>query len=292
MRYNDYMKNKSIIFTLISSILWATIATVIKLMGDGLNNFQILFFSSGISFIFLIILSLATGKLSIIKKLKLKDYVMMASIGFIGIFLCATMLYTAIQQTSGQEVFLIYYTWPIWTLIIVSVMTKKKITKQIIFSMLLSFFGASLIMINYKNLANFSIVAGILAILSAVCYGVFSALIKKFDYDATVANSFYYLFTFIFTAIYILSKNQFVMPTINQVFGLLWLGIMTNGAGYICWQAALKKGRISQVTNLILITPFLSIMFLAIVFRQPISILTILGGILVISGILLSRRKI
>ena len=66
---------KSYIFAGISILIWSTIATVSKLLLGQLSNFQVLFISCFFAFLFLLIVSIITGDIKILKTYKFKDYI-------------------------------------------------------------------------------------------------------------------------------------------------------------------------------------------------------------------------
>ena len=98
---------KEYICAIISVLLWSTTATVSKLLLGSLDSMQILLVSSLFSFIFLLIINCINGSIKEIKKYKPKDYLIIFSLGLIGIFLYDLFFYLGINAMQASQAFII-----------------------------------------------------------------------------------------------------------------------------------------------------------------------------------------
>lgn len=284
-RYKPYL------YALVASLLWASSPTVIKLLLGGLNSVQILFVASGIATLFLFSLVVIQGKLQIIRDFQLKDYATFAAMGFLGVFVYYLCLYLAISFLSAQEAFIINYLWPILTVFFAAVILREKLSPKTVLALFVSFVGV--VIIGTKGVImglQFTSMRGVLlAVGGAVAYALFSTLGKRLKYDRTVSMMFYYLATFIYTALAVKYFGGAPHLIGLQTLGLLWIGAFTSGFAFLLWFLALKDGATPKVSNMVYLTPFLSLIYIFFILHEPIRLSSVIGLLVIISGILIQN---
>lgn len=286
--------NKGYIYVSISILFWSTTATAIKLLLINLNNIQVLFYSSLIGAIALFIISLLQGKKNLIRSYSKKDYRFFILMGFLGVFSYYTLLYGGLQFSTAQEAFIINYTWPLWVIVFSSLILKEKLNTKAIFAILIGFFGVYLIATK-GNLFSFSsenLFGNMLAFSGAIFYGLFSALGKKYEYEKFTSMTFYFLFGFLFTAVFSIIFSNIAIPNIYEIIGLIYIGIFPSAIAFVFWFKALKEGETPLMSNLVFLTPFISLIFISLILKEEIKIISIIGLILIIGGIVLQKIKI
>jgi len=279
--------NKGYFYVFLASILWASTATVSKLLFLHLDNIQVLFYSALFSSASLLIISIIQGKFSLIMTYKLRDYLVFAFMGFIGVFSYQFFLQASLLRMSAQEAFIINYSWPIFVVIFAWLILKEKMTLKKILGLIFSLIGV-IVVVTKGNFSMFAFnISGVLfALLGAMFYGFFSILGKKQTYDKLTSVTFFYIFSFLFSAIALFVFSSPISLSPLQIGGLLWLGIFANGLGFVFWFLALKYGDTAKVSNLIFMTPFLSLIYIYFLLGEKISIYSIAGLIIIIAGIL------
>ncbi|MCL2518194.1 MAG: DMT family transporter [Oscillospiraceae bacterium] len=285
--------NKSYIFAGISIFFWASTATLTKIMLRDMDSIQILCISTFFASLILFLINLFSKKLPLIKQYKFADYIKFFLTGCLGIFLYNFLLYTALFYLPAQEGFIINYLWPIMVVIFATILLKEKLTIRKIIAILLSFLGI-VIVVTKGNLfeLNLSSPLGIaMAVSAAVSYGLFSVIIKKFSYDRTISMMFYYISAFIVSFIAMITVSG--MPNLNlpQILGLGWNGIFSQAIAYMTWSLALQYGDTHKIANLAFITPFLSLVYIYIFLGEEISIFSLLGLVIIVSGILIQNYR-
>jgi len=286
-------KYKSYLFALVSVFLWASIAGVTKLLLQGLDSLQILFISTGFASLTLLLINVFSKKLHIIKQYKIKDYLKIVLTGFIGIFCYSFFLFTALFYLPAQEAFIINYLWPIMIVIFAIIILKEKLTIKKVIAMALSFIGI-IIVVTKGNISSIDLSnpLGIaLAISAAVCYGLFSVLVKKHKYDETVSMMLYHITGFLIAFVAVKSFSNIPDLNVFQTLGLAWLGGLTSGIGYVTWAIALKSGDTAKIANLAFITPFLSLIYIYVILGEKISIYSFVGLVIIVAGILIQSRN-
>lgn len=284
------MKRKQYYYALLSVFFWSTSSIAIKILGTNLTSMKI---TTGITFFATIGLFLILSfqkKLSLLKKYTIKDLFKIFLLGFIGIFLYNIFFNEAIVLLPAQEANTINYTWPIMIMIFAIPLLKEKFNLYKLIAITLSFLGV-IIIITKGNLVDFelhNIKGAVLAICAAICYGLFSVLAKKFDYDRTTSTFIYFFSSFILC----LFITNFNFPTINlkEIVLLSWLGIFTEALTCITWALALKYGNTAKISNLAFLTPIIATILTVIILKEQIHLYFILGLILILSGIVIQSK--
>lgn len=284
---------KEYIYAGISIFLWSTTATVTKLLLGSLNSMQILAVSSFFAFIFLLILNLFKKKLNEIKKYKIKDYLQIAGMGALGVFLYYLFLYLGTNKMLASQAFILNYLWPMMTVVFACIILKEKMTLRKILAFVLSFVGVIIVTANGNllNIDNNTLIGALFCILAAISYGLFSVLNKYKGYDKYASMMLYYLTTFIICIIYLLITRTTIDIGIGQAGGLLWSGIATSAIAFTTWALALQKGDTAKISNLAYITPFLSLVWTYFFLKENISIYSVLGLVVIVLGIFIQLKE-
>lgn len=291
MKTSSKFSNSAYLYALLAAVLWGTTAAVGKLSLMHFNSMQLLFYAALIASVALFFIASYQKKLHLLRSYQIKDYVRFAYMGFLGVFLYYAFLYAGLQYAPAQEAFIVNYTWPIWVVVFGSLLLGDKLTFRKIAALMLGFIGVYII-ISQGNLGavSFQNIKGDgFALLGAVVYGLFSALSKKHDDDKVISTLMYYIFAFIYTAIFIFLFSSLPTVTMETIAGLVWLGVFTSGVAFIFWLSALKHGDTAKMSNLILITPFLSLVFSYFLVGEKIALSSFIGCAIIVSGIVLQK---
>ena len=268
---------------------WASGAAVAKLLLRNLSNFQVLFFTSFFATIALFFAAFFAGKLKLIKNLRPRDFFVFAKMGFCGIFLYYIFLYAGLARAPAAEIFIVNYSWPIWTVIFSIFILREKFTLRRFYAILCGFCGVAIIFLkeNFFSIENFR--GHFCAILAAIFYGFFSAAGKKLKYDKILAMFFYFLFGFFFVAPIAIFRGEIPILNFFEFAGILWLGVFCSGAGFLFWFFALQNSDTAKMANLIFLTPFFSLVFIHFLVGEKIAISSVAGLFLIIFGIFLQN---
>ncbi len=280
------------IYALISILLWSTTATATKLLLGSLDSIQILTFSSLIAFIFLFIINIFKGNLREVKTYSIKDFLKIAGIGILGTFLYNLFLYLGIANMPASQAFTINYLWPIMTIIFAWIILKEKVTAKTIFAVILSFVGAAIVATdgNLTNLSSSNLIGAFFCFLAAASYGLFAVLVKKVHYDKSTSMMFYFLTSTIVALGLSAATQKMFLPTAEQFLGLCWIGIFTSAIAFTSWALALAKGDTAKISGLAYITPILSLVWAAIILGEVVSIFSVIGLVLILSGIIIQTN--
>lgn len=275
----------------ISIFFWSTTAVATKLLLGTLNSMQILFASSLVAFLFLLIVNLAKGNLPELRKFSLSDHLLMLLIGSLGIFFYRLFLYLGIDRMDSSKAFIINYLWPITSVIFSCILLKERLTAKKIVALLLSFAGVIIVASAGSSSGENSLVGALFCALAAVSYGIFAALNKKKNYDQFLSMMLYYLHSTVFSLIYILIVGDSLAMNFAEWMGMLWMGVFSSALPLLLWALALNAGDTAKISNLAYITPFLGLVWSYAILKEQIGILSFVGLAIIILGILLQLKE-
>jgi drug/metabolite transporter (DMT)-like permease len=174
------------------------------------------------------------------------------------------------------------------------IILKEKLTPAKLIALICSFLGIGIMSIGGISPTGGNILMGMAAcIVAAACYGLFSVLNKKADYNQNITMMVIW-FTVAVCSFLIGPFTENWVPVKGMSWlGLIWLGVVVNAIAYLLWAIALKgSSNTAKIANLAYLTPFLSLIVSALMIKENISIQALIALVFIIGGILLQNIKI
>ena len=285
---------KSYLYAGITVLIWATLATVAKIILSDIPNFEALAVSSAFAFVFLLIVNIVNGSIKEMKHYKPRDCLMMSGLGFLGLFLYSALYYYGIAVLSSQEACILNYLWPMMIVVFACILLKEKLTLRKIIAMAMSFAGIVVLTLGSGGVSSGNRLFGIIAcVTAAVCYGLFSVLNKMHRLHQGITMMWIWLTVAVCSAIAGWLFEEWQPITGWQWAGIAWLGIVVNAVAYLLWAIALKGAADSaKIANLAYLVPFLSIVLSALVLKEQITYTAVIALVLIVGGILLQSITI
>ncbi|MDO5146450.1 MAG: DMT family transporter [Eubacteriales bacterium] len=280
---------KNYIYAGLTVSIWATLAAISKILLTDIPNLETLFISGTFAFVFLFLINIKNGSLQEMKRYSLKDYGIMAGLGFLGLFLYSALYNYGLTQLSSQEACILNYLWPIMLVIFSCLILKEKFTLIKGIAMLCSFLGIVILSTGERNIAGGNAVSGMLGcIVSAACYGLFSVLNKKADYNQNITMMIIWLTVALCSAVFGLMTEDWKPVSGIHWLGLMWLGVFIDAVAYLLWALALQGAEnTAKIANLAYLTPFLSVVVSAVVLKEQIKLRAVIALVFIVGGILL-----
>lgn len=280
---------RSYMYAFTTVFLWATLAAVVKKILYDIPNLEALAISSYISFIFLLLVNIVNGKIKTLRQMSRRDIGVISGLGFIGLFIYSALYYYGLSQMTSQEACIVNYLWPIMLVIFSRIILKEKMTVMKLVAMVCSFIGIIILSVGSGENSDGNVAFGIIScVIAAACYGLFSVLNKKYNYDQNISMMIMWLVAAICSTILGLSTENWVFIKGEQWLGLLWLGIVVDAIAYLLWALALNgAGNTAKIANLAFLTPFLSLVFSALLLKEKIEFRAVIALVFIIGGILL-----
>lgn len=244
--------------------------------------------------IMLLIINIINGAIKEMKRYRLKDYLKMSGLGFLGLFMYSALYYYGIAVLSSQEACILNYLWPMMIVLFACLLLRETLTVKKAIAMVMSFAGIVVLTLGSGGGSSGNRLFGIIAcVAAAVCYGLFSVLNKKHSLNQSVTMMWIWLTVAVCSAVSGLIFEAWQPITGWQWAGVAWLGIVVNAVAYLLWALALKGARDSaKIANLAYLVPFLSIVLSALILKEQIACTAAIALVLIIGGILLQSIQI
>ncbi len=291
---NTFYLPKHIIYALLSVLAWSTIGTAMKLTVEQTDILPLLLISVSTALLILLTFILVSRKTALILPKNRKEWIYTIISGSLNPTAYYLILLKAYDLLPAQEAGTLNYFWP-FVLVILSIpILKQNPGWRGLVGILLGFSGLIVISTHGDPTSlTFSNTTGvILAISSAFIWASFWLLNMKDKRDDIIK-----LFNSFIIAFIILSITLVATPTSQHIsakglIGGAYLGIFEMGITFILWLKALKWApNTATVSNLVFLSPFISLIIISIVLKEAILPSTLLGLILIVIGILASNRK-
>ena len=285
-------QSKAYIFAISAILLWSTIASAFKIALSFLDYIQLLFFASVFSAISLFMILSIQGKLKLVRQLNKKDLLRSSLLGFLNPFLYYLVLLKAYSLLKAQEAGTLNYIWPI-TLVLLSIpLLKQKIGWISILAIITSFIG--IIVISTEGRVSSLEFAEPLGVLLAVGSSIFWALYWIYNLkdkrDEVVKLFVNFVFGTMYILIVVLLFSDFRNINLPGIIGSVYIGLFEMGITYFLWLKALKLSvNTAKVSNLVYISPFISLIIIRNVVGEQILVSTIIGLVFIISGIIIQQ---
>lgn len=280
---------KNYIYAFFTIFIWATMASVVKLLLTDIPNLEALSVSSIVAFLFLLIVNIKSGTIKQMSSYLVKDYFAMAGLGFLGLFLYSALYYYGLAQLTSQEACILNYLWPIMIVVFSCIILKEKMTLPKALAMVCSFLGIVILSTGSGGTATGNVTLGIIScVVAAACYGLFSVLNKKADYNQNIAMMVIWLVVAVCSGILGLMTESWQPISGIQWLGMLWLGVVIDAVAYLLWALALRGiENTAKIANLAYLVPFLSLVVSAVLLKEQIQMRAILALVFIVGGMLL-----
>lgn len=286
-------QKKAYIFAGTAVFFWSTVATVFKLTLKELDQYQMLFIASVSSAAVLFFLLMFQGKLGRIKKYRLKDYLFSAFLGALNPYGYYLVLFKAYSLLRAQEAQTLNYFWAIILVLLSIPLLKQKITLKSLGSILISFFGVYVISTQGDVLSfRFTDTTGVsLALGSAFLWALYWIYNSKDDKDPAARLMVNFIFGSVYITVTMMFASDFSSISLKGITGGTYIGLFEMGLTFFFWSSAMKYSETTaKISDLIFLSPFLSLVFIGFILHEKILPSTLAGLVLIISGIILQRK--
>ena len=284
-------------------VFWKPLATIFfwgnsfiatKYALEFLNPLTIIFLRMIIAVFFLSIVALYTKRSF---SLNLRDHG--------GIFLLALIatLHLWIQveglnYTSAANTGWIIGFSPVFIVIIGFLWLKEKLMMQQLIGILIAF-GGLVLLVSKGHITSISFISNkgdFLVLGSTLTWAVYSIVGKKItvNYPPIMTILFQFLFMAIIISPFTINSQNFEAVTAlapNYWFAILFLGIFCSGIAYVLWAQSLTEMPAYKVGAFLYIQPFITFFSAWFLLAEEITIITLISGLIIISGVVLVNRK-
>ena len=273
-------------------LLWATVASAFKLSLRYVEAPHMLLYATLVSTAVLLVVAVWQGKLGQALACSRKQYVRSAAVGFLSPFLYYLVLFEAYDRLPAQEAQPLNYTWPVVVVILSAPLLKQPIGRVSLAAIGVSFVGV-LVIATRGDLLSFRFsdpIGTALAVGSAFIWAAFWLTNVRDDRDAVVKLLLNFVFGLIFVSIAVLALAGPPPLDVRGIAGSAYAGVFEMGVTFVLWMRALSLSRTTaQVSNLIYLSPFLSLVLINVFVGETILPSTVIGLLFIVGGIVIRR---
>jgi drug/metabolite transporter (DMT)-like permease len=284
---------RAMTFALITVLLWSTVATAFKLSLRHMSPIELLLLATLFSTLVIGFIVYFQGKWSQLWQTTRKELALSVVLGFLSPFLYYLILFKAYDLLPAQQAQPINYTWAITLSLLAVPLLKQSINRWQWLALVISYIGVVVIATEGKPFSlEFTNGFGVfLALVSTVIWAIYWIFNTRDKRDPVVALFVNFLCSLPFIISYYLITEDLRAIPFEGVLGALYVGIFEMGICFVLWLMAMKlTDNTARISQLIFLSPFLSLVFIYFLLGETIKMGTYIGLVLIILGLIIQQR--
>jgi drug/metabolite transporter (DMT)-like permease len=223
-----------------------------------------------------------------------------ALLGFLGITFHQWLQSNGLKTAQASTTAWIVATSPVFIAILGWLILKEKLTWLQSSGIALAMLGV-IAVVSKGELSNIAIgkfgsYGDFLILISAINWAVFSILSRRGlkNHPSTMMTLWIMTIGWLLTSVaFVVNKNYIDIPILDLRgwVAIIFLGIFTTGLAYITWFDALAQLPAAQTGAFLFVEPLTSMVVAAIVLNEQITLVSVLGGAIILVGIWLVNRQ-
>lgn len=284
---------KATFLALLAVLLWSTVATAFKIALVGMLYYHLLFIATITSTIIFGIFLLIKNELLQSFKVPLKQWFYSMFVGALNPFLYYLVLLKAYSLLPAYMAQPLNYTWPVVLVFFSAFFLRQKLTWVSFLALIISFLGVLFISNgNSNSVGSSSILGVVLAVGSSLIWSLYWIFNIK-DKRPVIQKLF---LNFLFGSFYIVIFCALIgFPSFSfgtSIIAALYVGVFEMGITFLLWMMALQLAtRTDKISIYIFLSPFISLIFIANILGEEITIRAIIGFVFIAMGIVVSKWK-
>lgn len=287
-------KIKAYFCTFFSISMWGITFISTKILLTDFSPVEILFTRFLLGLLLLFIIYPKNNKIY-----SKKEEILFAVIGLSGVTLYYLFENIALNYSLASNVGILVAIGPLFTGIFASIFLKEKLKPNFFIGFIFAIIGIAVITFNGKFILKINPIGDIFAILAAVMWGIYSALVKKasdFGHNSILITKKTFTYGIIFMLPVMLfmgfdvNINDYLKP-INLI-NFLFLSFIACTLCFITWAYSTKILGAVKTNTYIYFIPIITLIASKIVLDENITIFAIIGIVLILLGVIISETDI
>ena len=282
-------------------LLWGIMPTCTKLLVTQIEPMFALALTCLFATLFLAVYYAIKGKLKELSGLTPNTFLRMTLIGSLGVFFYSFFYFSGNTMLPAQTAYIINDLWPACIILFSCMILKEKLTVGKLLAVLMSFAGVVIVATNgsFQSFDLSSTKGALFCLGAAISYGFYAVLNKREAYDKEISVLVAFATSGLAAFVCALFMGQVRPLSLKEWGGSAFSGAICNGLPGVLWVVALQNGNTAILANLAYLTPVVSLIVTHFVLGEPITIWSLVGTALIVSGIfvqiaadrLIDRRK-
>lgn len=285
-------QTRAYVLALAAVLCWSTVASAFKLTLRHTDPLAMLFGSSLTATLFLFAVRLVRGGKGG-RPLLAPGWKLSAVNGFLNPFLYYAVLFRAYDLLPAQEAQPLNYTWPIMVVLLSAPMLGQRLRPIALLGILVSF-GGVLVISTRGDVFGLRFTNGpgaALAVGSSVIWALYWIRNVKDRRDGVTKLAMNFLFGTIYIALLHAGLGRWPALGSAALAGSVYIGLMEMGIAFLFWTSAMSLSETSaKVSNLVFLSPFVSLVFIRLVVGETIFPSSVLGLTIIVLGIGIQKK--
>jgi drug/metabolite transporter (DMT)-like permease len=285
-------QRQAYILAFLAILCWSTIGSAFKISLRYLSYLDLLLYSSFVATLVHAGVIFFRRKGELRHMIKGRDLLHSALMGLLNPFLYYVVLLKAYELLPAQEAGTLNYIWPLVLVLISIPLLHQKISRWSFLAVMISFLGIIIISTHGRLLSmKFSNPLGVMLAVGSALFWAFYWILNMKDRREAVTKLFLnFLFGFLYILITVIVVKGIRFPSWQGAAGSVYLGFFEMGFPFILWLRALKlSSTTAKVSNLIYLSPFISLLIIHFTVGETILLSTFIGLTFIVGGIILQQ---
>lgn len=279
---------RAYLLALAAVLCWSTVASAFKLSLQYVSPLQLVAVAALVSTLVMGIVVTREGRWVELRAAWRRNRRWYLALGFCNPFLYYLVLFNAYDRLPAQEVLPLNYTWGVLLALLSVPVLKQRLRVQDLVAALVCYGGVLVIATggNPLNLAFGDPLGVALALFSTLVWCCFWLLNTRIGGSAPVNLLLSFLCGLPWLAAALVVQGDWQWPPLAGWLGAIYVGLFEMGVAFLLWQAALMAcDNTARISNLIYLSPPLSLVLIAILVGERIQMATIVGLLLIMLGV-------
>ncbi|CAH0532259.1 hypothetical protein VST7929_00071 [Vibrio stylophorae] len=286
-------ESRALSFALVAVLLWSTVATAFKLTLRDFSPSQMVFFASAVATVILLLIVAWQGKCATLIQALRTQKKQALMLGLINPVCYYWVLFAAYDKLPASIAQPINYSWAITLAVLAALVLKQPMRRSDWLACLLGYGGVVAIAsqgqgLQWEGMAWDGVM---LALLSTLLWAGYWILNTKQQQDAVVGLSLNFMLALPFAALLTwMQDGQWPQASWQGWLAVSYIGLFEMGITFVFWLSALKlTQQTARLSQLIFLSPFISLILLHFVIGETIHPSTLFGLGLIICGLLIQQ---
>ncbi|MBU2965565.1 DMT family transporter [Amphritea sp. 2_MG-2023] len=288
------MNRTSLLLALAVVLMWSTVATAFKLTLALISPLQMLWIAVATSFVILLIATILQQKLRLAYQYLRQSGGYFLLLALLNPTLYYLILFAAYDRLPAQQAQALNYTWAVVLSIMAVPFLGQTFTLKKFISIILAYSGViviatqgNLLSLDFKNPLGV-----ILGVGSSLFFASYWILNTRNPRDAVVSLLLCFGLSLPMLSVLMLIQGEVTALPWQAVAGGIYIGTFEMGFAFLLWMQAMRMtDNTAQLSNLVYLSPPLSLILLSTLADEPVMFSTIIGLVLIISGVLIQQLK-
>lgn len=271
--------------------LWSTVATAFKVALTWMSPLELMWLAALVSWVLMGALVIKQGNLALALRSGWRTAAWAGLMNPVAYYL---VLFAAYDRLPGQEAMALNYTWALAMALLAVPLLGQRLTSRDIMAGLIAYSGVWVIATRGRVLdVAFEDPLGVaLALASTLLWALYWLLNARDKRQPLVGQWQNFSVGLPVLTLLLLAGPGFEWHGWPALGAGIYVGLFEMGVAFILWQMAVRSvSRTAKVSNLIFLSPPISLLLLHLVVGEPILPSTLVGLILILSGLALQVRQ-